>query len=72
MLALQGRIQEGPVGHLVMLWAVEHAGELLAKRSVGRGGRTPCTSSGSRAGVMATSSGSWRATMCGRRARAVA
>eukprot|EP00969_Alexandrium_andersonii_P173185 7655554-Alexandrium_andersonii.AAC.1 len=40
MLALQERTQgEIPVDHPVMLWLVEHAGELVAKRLVGHEGR---------------------------------
>eukprot|EP00969_Alexandrium_andersonii_P072031 3178746-Alexandrium_andersonii.AAC.1 len=40
MLAIQERFQGGiPVGHPVMLWLVEHAGELLAKHLVGHDGR---------------------------------
>eukprot|EP00969_Alexandrium_andersonii_P069321 3058044-Alexandrium_andersonii.AAC.1 len=30
-----------PVDHPAMLWATEHAGEFLTKRSVGHDGRTP-------------------------------
>ena len=41
MLALEARIQgEIPVLHPVMLWLVEHAGELLTKHLIGRDGRT--------------------------------
>eukprot|EP00969_Alexandrium_andersonii_P183779 8121325-Alexandrium_andersonii.AAC.1 len=41
MLALQERIQgEIPLGHPVMLWLVEHAGELLTEHLVGHDGRT--------------------------------
>eukprot|EP00969_Alexandrium_andersonii_P002450 106535-Alexandrium_andersonii.AAC.1 len=41
MLALQERIQgETPVDHPVMLWLVEHAGELRAKHLRGHDGRT--------------------------------
>eukprot|EP00969_Alexandrium_andersonii_P215127 9501314-Alexandrium_andersonii.AAC.1 len=41
MLALQERIQgEIPVYHPVMLWLVEHAGELLTKHLIGHDGQT--------------------------------
>eukprot|EP00969_Alexandrium_andersonii_P347076 15344636-Alexandrium_andersonii.AAC.1 len=41
MLALQERAQgETPVGHPVMLWLAEHAGELLTKPLMGYDGRT--------------------------------
>eukprot|EP00969_Alexandrium_andersonii_P166942 7377798-Alexandrium_andersonii.AAC.1 len=40
MLALQERTQgETPAGHPVMLWLVQRAGGLLAKRLVGHDGR---------------------------------
>eukprot|EP00969_Alexandrium_andersonii_P266774 11790068-Alexandrium_andersonii.AAC.1 len=42
MLALQARIQgEVSVHHPVMLWLIEHAGELLTQYMVGHDGRTP-------------------------------
>ena len=41
MLALEARIQgEVPVMHPIMLWLVEHAGELITKYLVGHDGKT--------------------------------
>eukprot|EP00969_Alexandrium_andersonii_P314641 13899483-Alexandrium_andersonii.AAC.1 len=41
MLVPQERIQgEIPVDHPVILWLVEHAGELVAKHLMGHDGRT--------------------------------
>eukprot|EP00969_Alexandrium_andersonii_P081230 3581181-Alexandrium_andersonii.AAC.1 len=42
MLALQSRVKgDVPVDHPVVLWLVEHAGELLTECQVGHDGRTP-------------------------------